>query len=123
MRSLYNLINDFENVFFNVESTRGVNVDVLEVENGYRVLAEMPGVKKEDINISFEKGELLIEGNVKKDDAKYLLNERGNSKFRRVISFGDINEDNITAKYENGILDINISLAKNVDTKRIINIE
>lgn len=123
MRSLYNLINEFENVFFNTESTRGINVDVVEIENGYRVLAEIPGVKKEDINISFEKGDLLIEGNVKKEEAKYLLNERGNAKFKRVISFGDIKEDNITARYDNGILDITITLAKNVETKRIVNIE
>lgn len=123
MRSLYNLINEFENVFFNTESTRGINVDVVEIENGYRVLAEMPGVKKEDINISFENGDLLIEGNVKKEEAKYLLNERGNAKFKRVISFGDIKEDNITARYDNGILDITISLAKNIETKRIVNIE
>lgn len=123
MRSLYNLINEFENVFFNTESTRGINVDVVEIENGYRVLAEMPGVKKEDIIISFENGDLLIEGNVKKEEAKYLLNERGNAKFKRVISFGDIKEDNITARYDNGILDITITLAKNVETKRIVNIE
>ena len=123
MRSLYNLINELENVFFNTESTRGINVDVVEIENGYRVLAEMPGVKKEDINISFENGDLLIEGNVKKEEAKYLLNERGNAKFKRVISFGDIKEDNITARYDNGILDITISLAKNIETKRIVNIE
>ena len=106
---LYSFLNDFNNMFYD-GGYKGFPIDVVEVENGYQVECEMPGVKKEDVKVTFENGELTIEASPKKEkDRKYLIHERSAQKLRRTINMGnDVDDEKITAKFENGILVINL---------------
>ena len=104
---IYNLMKEF-NMFMDNEATVLIPVDVYEIENGYEVLADIPGVKKEDINISFEDGVLTIEAKKEKKEGKYFIKERSASKLKRVINFGDIEDESLKAKYSDGVLTIQL---------------
>lgn len=86
-------------------------IDVREEENAFKVLAELPGVQKEDIKISFENNVLTLSGERKpleiSQNAKILLNEVRNRKFNRSMQFEhDIEVDKISAEIRDGILSI-----------------
>ena len=67
-------------------------------------------INRHPVKVTFENGELSIEASPKaKKDRKYLIHERSNQKLRRVINMGnDVDEEKTTAKFENGILIINL---------------
>ena len=102
----------------------GAQVDI-EAENGYRVIAEIPGVKKENIQIEFEDGILTITANADKaENVKYLIHERNSQKLKRSINFGDIDEDTIKANYNNGLLVVDIDVKKEEEkVKKTIEIQ
>lgn len=110
MNDYLELANALNNMFYQ-EGTRSFPIDVVEGENQYIVYAEIPGVAKEDIKISFENGVLAIEANKKKKDKeKFLIHERSNMRMKREIQFGDIHEESLSAKYENGVLMVTVNL-------------
>lgn len=103
-------MNELNSIFYQ-ESYKSFPIDVLETNEGYQVIAEIPGVNKENIEISFEDETLTILVNKEKtNDQKYLLHERSNSKMKRAIYFKDIQEESLSAKYENGLLNITIKV-------------
>lgn len=109
MYILNEVFDELNNFFYGNGGYKSFPVDLVEIDNGYLVTAELPGVLKEDIKINFEDGVLTIEADRKKDmDAKYLINERDTYHLQRSISFGEINEDTISAKLENGLLYVTI---------------
>lgn len=124
----YNFINELNmelNNIFKEPEARSFPVDVVEAENGFVVFAEMPGVKKENVNVTFEDGKLTIEGKKEavENTDKYLIKERTNIPYKRVISFGDILDDQITAKLEDGILKVTITTKEPEKTSKSIIIE
>ncbi len=86
-------------------------MDVTEYENQYAAIVELPGVKKEDVKITFEKGVLTVEG-VRKpyeipQDARVLLNEMRVRDFSRSIRVPvEIDAASIGAELENGVLKV-----------------
>ncbi len=123
-----NFINELNmelNNIFKEPEARSFPVDVVEAENGFVVFAEMPGVKKENVNVTFEDGKLTIEGKKEavENTDKYLIKERANIPYKRVISFGDILDDQITAKLEDGILKVTITTKEPEKTSKSIIIE
>ena len=117
-----NLFKELDGLF-NERSYQRFAADVIEIENGFMVIGELPGVNKEDISIEFEDGILFIEAEIKtNDDQKYLVRERRNRSLRRTFSLGDIDEDSIKAKYENGLLSVSVNFKQEIkkDKKTII---
>jgi len=121
--------NEFKN---NAEFpfNRFPKVDVIDDENSIRLIVELPGVKKVDVKILFENGLLTLSGEKKNDfetneAIKVLRNERLFGEFERKFKLSeDIDPDKITAKFENGLL--NISIGKLVPEKpkeRIIEVK
>jgi len=119
---LYNIMNDLEKMFYE-GATKSILVDVKETENGYQVIAEAPGLTKESFDITFDQGYLTIKASKQEDDSKYLLKERSTYAIKRVINFGDINLDDIKAKYENGLLIIDITVLKEEKQKKSVIVE
>jgi HSP20 family protein len=95
-----------------VASTRSYPaMDIAEQENEYVAIAELPGVKKEDIKITFENDLLTVQGERKPyaipEEARVLLNEMRVREFSRSIRIPvGIDVNNISAELENGILRI-----------------
>lgn len=130
----YNDFYDMVDSFFNSPMDANVfessfKLDVAEDDDKFLVEAEMPGIDKDSIDINFDRGELTLAVNSKteKDESdkqkNYIHKERKSTRMTRSMYFGDIDQDNIKAKLENGILEIEIPKAKEDKTKKKIEIE
>ena len=121
---LYGLANQLNNMFYE-RNERSFPVDIIEGDGFYQVNAEIPGVDKDKIEVTFEDSTLTIKASQKvSEEKKFLINERGNKEYERRFYFGDIEEDSLNAKYENGILMVKINLKKPEEKqKKVITIE
>ncbi len=110
------VFNELNNMFYGQGGYKSFPVDLIEIKNGFIAVAEMPGVQKEDIKMNFEDGVLTIEADRKKDENAMHL--------KRSINFGDIHEESIQAKLENGLLTVTImTKVPEEKPKRTITIE
>ena len=121
--SFNDLINDFDKVF--TEASKNVKnniyVDVEQNQDGYIVEASIPGVRKEDIKLDFVDSSLKIrvESKEKKENkGNYYIRERVTGYYPRSIYLKNVDETNLKAKYENGILIAECPFVKKV-TKSI----
>ena len=89
-----------------------VCMDVIENENAYRVYAELPGVRKEDINVTIQSDTVTISGETRRehearDDETVLCSERWHGRFSRTFSFDqEIDETSAEAHYNDGVLEL-----------------
>lgn len=87
------------------------------------VLAELPGVSKEDISLTVQFDNLTIEGKRKvegKEGTVYHRRERGNGKFIRTFRLPyEVENDKVTAKYQNGVLEIKLPRAETAKPRKI----
>lgn len=100
------------------------SVDISETEKQFELSVELPGMKKEDISIDLENGRLTISG-----ERKFENNENGKNYHRVESRFGSftrtfhlpdsIDEDTISAKYADGILNITIDKSEDKVKKQI----
>ena len=100
-------------------------VDVSENDDAYTIRAELPGVRKEDVNVTFENGVLTFSAESKSDTEekageRLIRQERRYGKYMRSLRLGaDIDESKIKAGYKDGILEISLPKAEEVKPKRI----
>lgn len=117
--------NFFNDDFFPKTMNNGFNVDVRDTENAYLVEADLPGMKKEDLDLYYENGYLTIsakrEDSIEDKDDKnnYVRRERHYGEFKRSFFINDIDEDNINANFENGVLKLVLPKKNNRNQKRI----
>ncbi|WP_070000231.1 Hsp20/alpha crystallin family protein [Cellulosilyticum sp. I15G10I2] len=109
----YNMIDDFFNdSFLPGRSLRSdtFKLDVKENEQEFLIEAEMPGIKKEEINLDYNDGRLtiLVQRNeeVNEEKQNYIHRERRAASMQRGLYLKNIKADSIDAKLENGILKI-----------------
>lgn len=83
-------------------------VDIYETNDEFILTADMPGVKKEDVNLKLEEGSMLIFGKINYQDIldhRFILKEKETGHFFRKFKISDtIDETKISAKFENGQL-------------------
>ncbi|HEC26434.1 MAG TPA: Hsp20/alpha crystallin family protein [Gammaproteobacteria bacterium] len=101
-------------------------IDLHENDNSYTVRAEIPGVKKEDIDVTVNDGVLTInaetryENEEKEDDGRVLRQERRYGKYVRSIRLGkDVDESHVKAKYKDGVLELELPKVEEVKPKKI----
>ena len=101
--------------------------DIYEKDNMYNIVMDIPGFDKEDINIETDKGYLRITATRSKeeeeDDKNYIRRERIYGSYQRSFYLGELDEDNIIAKFENGTLNVKVPKKKEIETKKTIEIE
>jgi len=110
-----------------VESTRGgiyytPRVDIYETADELVLQCDVPGVRPEDINLRFEKGELSLYGKVqsRQQPAEYQQDEYGIGDFYRAFSVGtEVNAEKIAAEYAMGVLTIHLPKAERARPRRI----
>lgn len=87
--------------------------DIMELENGYSILMEMPGVEKEDLAIRVEKDKLYVEGilpEAPETSLKSLYREFRTGNYARSFQLSEeVNRDDIQAKFEDGLLQLFLS--------------
>ena len=131
--------DQFEKAFFgNRNPLYGKNAknmmktDVREHESGYEVDVDLPGFKKDEIQVELENGYLTISASkgLDKDEqdkkGKYIRQERYAGAMQRSFYVGDgVSQEDVKAKYEDGILRLSIpkKSAPEVETKKTIAIE
>jgi HSP20 family protein len=100
-------------------------MDVTENDKEYQVLAELPGVKKEEISITINGNEVSVSAEVKhekvvKDDETVLRAERYYGSIQRAFSLGqEVDEATAEAKYNNGVLELTLPKKSVAAAKRI----
>lgn len=92
-----------------------MKTDVKETEEAYDIAMDLPGFKKEDVRAQVKDGYLVIEAqnkseNEEKDEeGKFLRRERFVGSCRRTFYVGeDVTEEDVTAKFEDGVLSLTV---------------
>ena len=91
-----------------------MKTDINEKENGYEIAVDLPGFKKDEINLDIKDGYLTItaQKGLDKDEedkkGRVIRRERYAGVCQRSFFVGDIKPEDIKAKYEYGVLTINV---------------
>lgn len=105
------------------ESWVGPLVDIYETEDAYTLIADMPGVSKDNVRIKLEDGELVIMGRIDYYDRagkNYILNETQIGNYYRKFHISDgVDDSKIDARLENGQLKIHMPKHERLKPKNI----
>lgn len=114
VEDFYNMLDNF---FTSPLSNRRLmddsfKLDIKDEEDKYIVEADLPGIKKEEIDIQLDDGQLIIsverEEKEEKEEKNYAHRERRYTSMSRSVYLGDIKDDKVNAKLEEGVLYIEI---------------
>ncbi len=118
---------------YTARTTSLMKTDVKEKDGNYEVDIDLPGFKKEDIKAKLENGYLTVSAtqtvnnDEKDEDGKYIRQERYNGSMSRSFYVGEnVTQEEIKAKYEDGILKLTVPKKDNkaaVEDKKHIAIE
>ncbi len=120
-------LDDMFDNFLESETSK-MKCDIYEAEGSYNLELDMPGFNKNDINIEYNKGNLVITAEKKdeheeKDNKKYIRRERFYGKLSRSFYLGDIEEEAIKAEFKDGTLKVIAPKRVEESTKKVINID
>ena len=96
---------------------RGANMmktDVKQTDNGYEVAVDLPGCKKEDVQMELNDGYLAIQAvrshssDEKDKKGRYLRRESFSGTCARSFYVGDVKKEDIHAKFEDGVLHVEL---------------
>ena len=121
-----------KNPLYGKNAKNMMKTDIREHDAGYELDIDLPGFKKDEINVDLENGYLTISAakgldkDEKDQEGKYIRRERYAGAMQRSFYVGDVvTHEDIKAKFEDGILRLSIPKkdAKAVETKKTIAIE
>ena len=125
----FNFFEYFSRNLFNDFKPNLIKTDIHETDNEYIVEAELPGIPKENIQVTYENGVLTISAQHQIDketeDKKgsLLRSERSLTNVRRQYLLEKVKEDEIKASYSDGILKLILPKDSNKETKKSIPID
>lgn len=123
----YYLDSIFDN-FINENDQFGImKCDVYEEKGEYHIEADIPGFKKEEISVECENGYIIINAiknseNKQEDDKNYIKRERFYGQITRKFYVGDVDNDEVKAKFKDGILEIVVPKHETLPNKKNIEI-
>ena len=98
------------NFFNGSDGFTNFRVDVKDKDDRYEVDADLPGLHREMIDVSYDDGILTISADMneesKTEKDNYVVNERRMGRVSRSFSVSDVKEDEITAEYKDGVLKV-----------------
>jgi HSP20 family protein len=101
---------------------RSPGVDILEADDHFEIKANLPGVAKENVKVSVQNRQLVIEGKVEAaaENSTFILRERRLGDFYRKFNLGDsIDVESVDAGYDNGVLTVTLKKKAEVQPKSI----
>lgn len=107
------------------EQAPQIKLDVNENDGSYIVKAEIPGVKKEDIDVRIDGPVVSLSAEVKKDKEvkegeRVLRSERSYGWASRTFTLGsDVDQAKVVAKYNNGVLELTLPKKSSSESKRV----
>ena len=132
MRPMFPALPDVERKLYGKRAGRIMSTDIHELEDHYDMEIDLPGFKKEEIALNLENGYLTVTAsknmdNEKKDDKKKTIRQERYAGFMQRSFFvgNQMTEENIKAKFEDGVLKLNIPKmdAPKLPEKKVIMIE
>jgi len=110
----FDFFEDFGRSFFDGFPSNLIKTDIHENDNEFLVEAELPGIPKENIQVTYENGVLTITGQHQTDHAtedekgRLVRSERSLTSVRRQYLLENVKEDEIKASYAEGILKLTL---------------
>ena len=123
---------DIDKALYGTHAKNEMKTDVRETEDGYELDIDLPGFKKDEVTAQLDNGYLTIQASKgldkeqKDKKGKYIRKERYAGSMSRSFYVGDaITEEDVHAKYEDGILKLSVPKkeAKAVEQTKHIAIE
>lgn len=99
-------------------------LDVHETDTNFTVVANLPGLNAEQIDVTYHNDVLTISANIPQiempENARILLQERGSGQFSRSITLSQpVEVDNIETTYDNGVLTLTLPKSAEAQPRRI----
>jgi HSP20 family protein len=95
-------------------------VDIEETDDAYVIEAELPSVKRDDIDIELEGNELQISGEVKQREGKFRRRTRRVGRFElRVVLPDGVDGSGVDAKLDHGVLTVRVPKAERAQRRKI----
>jgi len=122
-------LDDIFDDFISSRKEQYMKCDIYEKGGNYHIEMDIPGFKKDEISVETKDGYLTItaekKDEVNEDDKEknYIRRERTYGKYQRSFYLGDLDEENIDASFENGMLKIEVPKKEEVDSKKVIEIK
>ncbi|NKB64415.1 MAG: Hsp20 family protein [Gammaproteobacteria bacterium] len=109
-----------------VDQPNSPKIDIVETDKGFELMADLPGVKEEEISVNVKEGVLIIEANpedkpVEEGEQKSVIaRERKTGKYYRALKLGAIiDESSIRAEYVNGVLTLTLPKSAKAEPQKI----
>ena len=132
----YDPFNDLDDLFkglfvrpmrfdLDVAPQMRMKIDVTKAEDTYTVRAEIPGVKKDDVQVSIDGNEVTISGEARKESEEkkgeeVIRSERYYGKVSRSFTLAqDVDESKVVAKYADGVLKLTLPMKSKAATRKI----
>lgn len=117
--NFFNIFDNFERKFFGSSnvSIPAFRTDIRDAGDRFILEAELPGFQKEDIKLDVKDGILTITAEHKEtsedrdNKGGYIRRERRLGSFTRSFDISGVDEEHITAAYNNGVLELNLPKA------------
>jgi HSP20 family protein len=130
LRGMEDTFDEWMRRFFHPLRTRGegavdISVDVSEKDGAYLIKAEIPGVKKEDINVSIDRNMVSISAEVKRESEekqgeKVIRRERYHGMMQRSFTLpSQVDDSKAHAKYVDGVLELTLPKKEGSSEKKL----
>lgn len=117
----------FDTFYDNKRTGNLMKADIYEEKDDYIIELDIPGFKKEEVNVDYEDGYITITAKKKKDEEEknkdYIRRERIYGEYTRSFYVGNIKEEDIKAKFDDGVLKLNFPKECQKDNIKQIPIE
>ena len=125
--TIFDLATDFDQFFRKEEAATAYNpaVEIKKNDREYVVTAHLPGIKKENLNVTVENGTLTISGKSESREEKEYETVRSElvraSEFRRTLKIDErsFDVDKVEAKLDHGVLNVILPIRPEVKPKQI----
>ncbi|MCI5839776.1 MAG: Hsp20 family protein [Peptoniphilaceae bacterium] len=126
MRFYNDLFDDFFGDNFFEDRRNDFRMDISDEDKDYKILAQLPGIKKDEISLNLEKDILTVEVKLNKEENEekdnFIHREIVKKDMKRSVKLENVDYENISATLNNGILEITVP-KKVLDDKKKIEIQ
>ncbi|GFM36634.1 Hsp20/alpha crystallin family protein [Desulfovibrio psychrotolerans] len=129
--TLYDFPKEMEKLFDDVARFQGTGglgfrrpayplINIAEDDHNYYVEISVPGIPPKDVELTMTDRSLVIKGERKGTEGRYLRRERGMGSFQRIITLNvPVDRDKVTAAGSDGVMRVTLPKADSVKPRRI----